>query len=87
MLLRIDLGTVERCLEVVQLVRVALFRKQRRSVVVLESIGNRLAIVLKVEDEAIMLLQMCAVQPESVCTALAPARGLSTYIVCNNGSS
>ena len=45
-----------------QLVRVGLFGEQRRAVVVLEGEGDRLAVVLEVEHEAVMLLRVRAVE-------------------------
>jgi len=47
----------------VQLVGIGLLREQRSAVVVLERESDRLAVVLKVEYEAVMLLRVRAVKP------------------------
>ena len=62
LLRRIYLRGIERRLQVMQLIRVGLLREQRSAVVVLEGIGYRTAIVLEVEDEAVIFLRVCAVQ-------------------------
>ena len=59
---RIDLRGIERRLQVVQLVRVGLLGEQRGAVVVLEGEGDRLAVVLEVEHEAVVLLRVRAVE-------------------------
>ena len=59
---RIDLGIIQRRLQVVQLVRIGFLGQQRRAVIVLEGVGDRLAVVLEVEHEAVVLLRMRAVE-------------------------
>jgi hypothetical protein len=71
----------------VQLVGVGLVGEQRGAVVVLERPGDRLAVVLEVEHEAVVLLRMRAVEPRQRLHRLDAGKRLSTYIVCSSGSS
>src|SRR5260370_29830 len=60
---RINLRTVKRRLQIMKLIRVGFLRKQCRSVIVLKSKGDRLAIVSEIEHETIVLLWMRAIEP------------------------
>jgi hypothetical protein len=59
---RIYLCVVEGSLEVVELVGVSFLTENGRPVVIGEGFGDRLRVVLKVENEDIMLLRVGAVQ-------------------------
>jgi hypothetical protein len=60
---RINLCTVKRRLQIMKLVRVGFLRKQCRSVIVLKSKSDRLAIVSEIEHETIVLLWARAIEP------------------------
>jgi hypothetical protein len=62
LLWRIDLRIVQRGLEVVQLVRVGLLAENARAVVIGERLGDRLDVVLEIEDEDIVFLRVGAIE-------------------------
>jgi hypothetical protein len=61
--LKVTRNAVERQFEVMQPVGVGFIRKDRGAVVVLESVGDRLAVVLEIEHEAIPFLGMRTIEP------------------------
>ncbi len=59
----VHLITIQVGLEVVKLVRIRLFAQDRRPIVRLEGLPDRLGVVLEIEHERVVLLRVGAVQP------------------------
>ena len=87
--LGIDLGAVQLRLQVVQLVGVGLVGQDRRPIEVYERVADGVGVVEEIEHEHVVLLGVRPVQARQGLHRLdlIPDSVLSTYIVCNSGSS